>query len=36
MFKIAMTYPDSTTEEDEELFDAEEQANEYGPIQLGN
>ena len=36
MFKIVMTYPDGTTEEDEELFDTEEEANEYGLIQLGN
>lgn len=30
MFKIVMSYPDGTTEEQEEVFETESQAHDYG------
>lgn len=30
LFKVVMSYPDGTTEEDDEIFNTEAEANEYG------
>ncbi|CAB4897613.1 unannotated protein [freshwater metagenome] len=36
MFKVVMKYPDGTTEEEDELFETEEEANEFGLTQCSN
>lgn len=36
VFKVVMKYSDGTVEEDDEVFDTEEEANEYGLTQAGN
>jgi hypothetical protein len=36
MYKVVMKYPDGTTEEDDEVFETEEEANAYGGDQCGN
>ena len=36
MFKVTMTYPDGTTEDDDERFETKEEAHEYGEVQCSN
>ena len=36
MFKVVMRYPDGTTEEDDELFETELEAQDYGCTLLNN
>ena len=36
MFKIVMSYPDGTTEEQEEIFETESEAHDYGLVQCSN
>ena len=35
-FKVVMQYPDGTSEEEDEVFDTEEEAHEYGLVQCSN
>ena len=36
MYKVVMNYPDGTTEEDDEVFETEAEANAYGLDQCSN
>ena len=36
MYKVVMKYPDGTTEEFDEVFETESEANDYGLDQLNN
>jgi hypothetical protein len=36
MYKVIMIYPDGTEEEEEEVFETEEEAREYGLEQCSN
>lgn len=35
-YQVIMRFSDGTTEEDEEVFDTEEEANQYGLVQVSN
>ena len=35
-FKVIMKYSDGSTEEEDEVFDTEEEANEFGLVQVSN
>ena len=36
MYKVVMKYPDGTTEEEDEIFESESEANDYGSEQVSN
>lgn len=36
MYKVIIKYPDGTTEEDDEIFATEAEADEYGLVQVSN
>jgi hypothetical protein len=36
MYKVVMNYSDGTSEEDDEIFESESEANDYGLVQLSN